>query len=239
MLLVTHGGGPLAYIDQRVLVLTILGLLVAMPAVLGMWFVLDVLESMSTNLEMLRHGVAPAMSLTQVHAPRPGLLAHFGLTKQREVNRHPARAWTQVHISLVEDLIYLRSALRQFLIALGAVVGTATLTSGALRSALVAWNDAGFSPSEVILYGLLFTALVAIVYLPVQTALERTMDELVEACYPLLAEENVSAAWYESRSLLRNHLRSGIRVGTGIQAAAAIIAPLAGILVSGFLGGAR
>ena len=62
----------------------------------------------------------------------------LGLTKQRQLNLHPARAWSQVHASLVEDLIYLRAALRQFLIALGAVVGTATLTVG--PSAALWWR---------------------------------------------------------------------------------------------------
>lgn len=77
----------------------------------------------------------------------------------------------------IRQLLSIRDLLARILLAIGSAIGVATLATGALRNAVIANEPTAadqFPAIYPLLYGGLFTAILAIVYLPTYEALQRT-----------------------------------------------------------------
>jgi hypothetical protein len=139
----------------------------------------------------------------------------------------------------VSRLVELRDNLQRFLLALGLTVGTAILTAGVLRQAILALHaqdvqDGTFAypPALVVIYGLVFTFVMVLVYVPAHSALLNRGRELAERTFPVDSEMNAPAVLHQisERDGLVNHLRLGTGVLGDVKNALVIFAPvLAGL----------
>ncbi len=144
--------------------------------------------------------------------------------------------WSGLDARIVVHLMHLRSVLQRLLAVLGAIVAAVTLAAGAQRNAVIAWGKRFEVPIEfpsiaVVLYGLLFTALVALIYVPVYVRLESVGEAFVGKRYPVPKTEP-TADWYSGRENLVTLLRLGIRPAEQFQSGVAILAPLTAGLLS-------
>jgi hypothetical protein len=139
----------------------------------------------------------------------------------------------------VAGFLRLRELLDNALLILGTVVGAAILSSGALRNAVLAREGASASdfPIELVLvYGLFFTGLLAIVYVPTYLRVQALGRSMVDRFVPVA--DPGAAQWMEDndkRLALESRLRLDTTLTSSFQAGAAILAPLASALVSTLL----
>jgi hypothetical protein len=86
------------------------------------------------------------------------------------------------------DLVAWRATLQSQLAALGAVVALSTLTTAAYHNAIVAAvpnRAADFPPEGVLLFGVWFTVILALVYVPPSEQLRRHAQALVDEAFPI------------------------------------------------------
>lgn len=88
------------------------------------------------------------------------------------------------------------------------------------------------------MYGLFFSALVALIYVPVYGSLERAGLDLVDRVYPVPDGEAPSEDWQGGRERLAKLLKLGFRAEDSLRSSVAILAPLLATLVSTLLPGA-
>ena len=184
----------------RIGLLTMIGFVVAWPAVVGMW-------SVGAALERVRSAVDQT-----------------------------SEAWSSLDARVVNHLVRLRAVLQRLLAILAAIAGALTVAAGAQRHAVVAWGKrynvaVDFPAVGVVLYGLLFTALVALIYLPVYVRLESVGGAFVAKRFPVPSHEP-AAEWYSGRDNLMALLKLGVRPAEAFQSGFIVLAPLAASLVS-------
>lgn len=135
----------------------------------------------------------------------------------------------------VASYLGLREQLLRFLTILGTMVGLVTLATGGLRNALLAMGTSAKDfPSELVLvYGLYFTALLAVTYAPTYVTLtsvgRRLRDKLCEFPSP---ESGSWADWHSNRKSVEEMLKLQVGAKENYQSVAAILAPLAGSVLS-------
>lgn len=195
---------PAAY-SARALVLVLVALVIVLPPVaMGIWLVHGVLGGLGARL-----AVAPV--------ERASL----------EVD------WPSVGRPMFADLLWLRATLRQLLLVAGAVIGAATLASGALRLAVLAAAPSASFPSEIpVLHGGFFTVVLAILYLPASTSLKRQARALVDACWPVPPSAKPDETWYRSRQSAEGALGLAVSVRDSFQTGAAIVVPLVASIIT-------
>ena len=133
----------------------------------------------------------------------------------------------------IERIRALRGQLQAATAALGGMVAVAVLLSGALRNAVA---EAGLEPTPdayVLVYGAWLTAILAAVYLRVFGAIERCARAIVDRAAPLPdpAAEAFPAA-VERRGLLAQELGMGGDPRSNLESLVAVLAPLAGALLT-------
>lgn len=134
--------------------------------------------------------------------------------------------------------IEFRSELEQLLGILGAVVGLAVLATAALRQVVLEYISLGhpkasFPPDYPILYGLILSLVVALVYLPSYLALLQTGRDLRDRSAPLLAPgEPDFEAVIAKRKTLTDLLGLEISASTSFRVGATILSPLFAALIS-------
>ena len=212
-------GSPLAGHQERTAALTALGVLAATPSVVGIW-----------RLQLvIARDIRPLVGAIGRGSP-----------------------WSPLHRDVYSRLCDVRGYLQQFLAGLGAIVAALTFASGALRNAILAWQEAGGDePSRierqsrfdlpleyVVMYGLFYTALVALIYVPVYGSLERTGLDLVDRVYPVPDGKEPTGDWQAGRDRLAKLLQLGFRAEDSLRSSVAIFAPLLATLVSTLLPGA-
>ena len=149
----------------------------------------------------------------------------------------------------VERYLRLRSLLERLLALAGAIVGAAILGTGALRNAILSWEQA-MSPGEeiiadeffadelVLAYGLFLSALLALFYAGPALRLQKYGEELRDA---IAAPSWPPALGWESRAEERTKLSTLLQLDLGattsFRAGVAILAPLATSIVGVLLGG--
>lgn len=120
-----------------------------------------------------------------------------------------------------------RTALLRCGSLLGATIGFATLASGALRNALIAYGNESFSSSMVLAYGASFTALLALVYVPSYVTMEAAARRLLDAHAP---EELPDSPTYEQTKSVRAAFEEVLQIKVGpadsLRIATAVLAPL-------------
>lgn len=107
--------------------------------------------------------------------PNPALTI-VGFVASRTL-RQTGTTWSSADARVIEHLMYLRSTLQRLLAILAVIVAALTLAAGAQHNAVIAWGErfgvaVEFPAVLVVLYGLLFTVVVALVYVPVYVRLE-------------------------------------------------------------------
>ena len=128
----------------------------------------------------------------------------------------------------------LRSDLERLLGYLGAVIGLAVLSTAALRRVVVQdYGDAHFPPEVLILYGIVLTLIVALVYLPTWATMQRTGSLLRDGVAPLPepASDQLEAQ-LRKRAALDDLLGLRVSASVSFKAAVAILSPLLASLTS-------
>jgi hypothetical protein len=158
-----------------------------------------------------------------------------------------ARAGDGALAERIDGYLALRHALDRLLGAMAAIVAAGVLATGALRNAVLSWETTRdhprppgevFPQEQVLLFGLFFTGLLALLAIPAYDRLhtlgEKLRERHVEQAVP---DANDWKGRAEERATVDRLLRlEGAGLG-GFRAGAAILAPLATSLVSTALGG--
>jgi hypothetical protein len=146
--------------------------------------------------------------------------------------------------ALLGRFLALRREIGSLLAVAGTLVGLATLSSGALRLAVLAANrepwfaqrpaeQLEFASGYVLAYGLFFTGLLAIAFAPSFLAMRAAGDRLRDAAHPLLAPNDPGFAdQIGKRNALDAVLQTNLSASATFKAGAAILTPLAGSLVA-------
>ncbi len=138
----------------------------------------------------------------------------------------------------VELYIEFRGDLERLLGILGAVVGLAVLAAAALRRVVLEYAamnhpNVNFPGEYPLLYGLLLSVVLALIYLPTYLALLEAGSDLRNRAAPLLepADQGFEAAVAKRRTLT-DLLGLEVSASTSLRAGVAILSPLIGALVS-------
>jgi len=139
--------------------------------------------------------------------------------------------------------LFLRDELQTLLFFLGAIIGAATLATGALRIALI---DAGkttthdFPAPAVLAYGGYFTLLLVAVYAPAYASLltlgKRLEDEICGALPEQPEDPAAWSGWLAQRAAVEGFLQLNVSAGDRLKTGLAILAPFVGSAVSLLLG---
>jgi hypothetical protein len=191
--------------DAKAYAITGLGLLACAPAILTIWRV-------QGGLEKLLDGA------------RPRDVAHCEARLRRFDRTQPGDAGNPI-----AGFLRLRELVHRSLLLVGALIGGAILGAGALRNAVNTFYGPQTFPIEyVLLYGVFFTVLLTVIYLPTYVRLQATGRWLVEHYVRLC--EPTEPDWdsrYAKRTQLIQLLQLELTLGGSLQAGAAILAPLA------------
>ena len=212
------------------LALLLAALLIATPSLVGAWPHGPLIDPYLWVLDGVGIG-GFAVAVLAVAGMWSILFVLGGL--DQDLREHARAPWSSVHAAIVRDIQDLRLALRRFLTCLGAQVAGAVLVAGAEHNALLGKGDTRELPAEyVVLYGLLFTIAITLVYVPVRSALERRGYRLVACQFPVPEDHRPDPDWYSGRERLAGLLQGGVRPGQSVQTAVAILAPLAASLLA-------
>lgn len=145
----------------------------------------------------------------------------------------------------------LREHLQLFLLVAGTGIGAATLATGALRNAIIAWAKSStildickskiaainFPPDMVLLFGLSLSGLLALAYAPTFTTLLAEGRKLRDSIFPMPSLNSESwANWYSSRKNLEELLQLQLSITDSFKTGVVILAPLMGSAISLLLG---
>jgi hypothetical protein len=142
--------------------------------------------------------------------------------------------------------VRLRAALDSLLAITAAIIGAAVLSTGALREATISWQqalnpatsgDVIFPEEQVLAYGIGFSLVLALVYLPVYVRLHALGTQLRDAWAPLIWPPR--EGWSEradERSMLDRLLKLDQSATTSFRIAAGVLTPLASSVISRALG---
>jgi hypothetical protein len=138
---------------------------------------------------------------------------------------------------ILSDLILTRTKLLTLLSAIGALLGVSVLATGALRNAVLAAKPTNSKVVEypieyVLLYGLFFSALIVVVYVPAYFRLQDRSRDYIEMVFPLPDQGHYSSDDYTNRENLGKLLRIDASLQETLQTGLAIIAPLMATLLS-------
>jgi hypothetical protein len=105
--------------------------------------------------------------------------------------------WATDGRALFAELLDLRRRLQQLLVLGGTVIGAATLATGALRLAVLAWKpNALFPPDYPVLYGGFFTVVLAFLYGPAYASIQKQGRAILDGCWPLPPTAKPDETWY-------------------------------------------
>jgi hypothetical protein len=201
---------PLPYFKWRLAGLTVLVVVAARPAIVGMWSVLVAVGDVGPDSHL-----EPPASSTENDAA------------------YAQRSWSHHDAVEVIRLARLDSCLQLFLAAGGVVIGTTTLSVGALRNAMLAAKLGYTIPVEhVLIYGLGMTMYLATIYYPVDLSLRERAQALIDRIRPLPVDEIPTQEWVDERDRLGALLHLDKRRPDSARVLIAVFAPFIGSLVS-------
>jgi hypothetical protein len=133
----------------------------------------------------------------------------------------------------LRTFLRLRDDIHSYLGVLGAIIGLLVLSTGAQRRAVLAYApETDYGIELVLMYGFLFTLLVAAVYLPTYLMLTRVAGRICDAVFPAVPAD--APEWVD-RLAKRERLASVLQLERGLfgrmKASVAILTPLIGSLV--------
>ncbi len=132
----------------------------------------------------------------------------------------------------VREYQRLRSQLRRFLGYSAAIIGLATLSTGALRNLILdEVPGTRFSPALVMAYGTFFSALLALIFVPAHRTLTAVGDGLAERLlHASLGTRERWSEWKDEHQAIRAHLGLEDSALKTLQDSIAVLAPLVGSL---------
>jgi hypothetical protein len=146
----------------------------------------------------------------------------------------------------VDDLLRLRAVLQNLLFFLGAVLSLAILAAGAERQVVIKYSalthggkaaEGVFPPEYVLVYGIYFSALLALVYVPTHRTLLQVGAHFRELLFPLPPPRDETwAETYAKRKTLDELLQLQLGTTSTFKAGVAILTPLLGALTGLLLG---
>ncbi|MEM7125690.1 MAG: hypothetical protein AAF702_05155 [Chloroflexota bacterium] len=137
---------------------------------------------------------------------------------------------SRIHNEHIEALVWLRVRLQWYITVLGIVVGLVTLATGALRNAILAFDPiqkTTFTVEIVLVYGGLFTLLLAFVYVPVHQSLLRVGRYVRDEAFPInsLSRSNWDE-WFSRRNDFEELLHLKSNSYESFQTGVLILGPL-------------
>jgi hypothetical protein len=132
----------------------------------------------------------------------------------------------------LERFLELRGKLQRFQLVTGGIVGLAILGAGAERDMVDAYvkqygGPSGFPIEYVLVYGLFFSGVLALVYFPTQQTMIRVGERIRDKFCPLpeLGDSNWDSGW-SRRSSLEAILSINVGPGATFKAAVGVLTPL-------------
>jgi hypothetical protein len=156
-----------------------------------------------------------------------GLLSAHG-EASNELARLDETLSRQALTQVVARYLQLRSRVQGFVSWVGAIIGVATLATGCLRNSV---DSPEFPPEFVIVYGLYFTILLALVFLPALYSVQALGTELARRLSrpePLPSESGDWKHWSEEQNALAGYLGLQQNPLQVMQSALSVLAPLVG-----------
>lgn len=133
----------------------------------------------------------------------------------------------------IEDYLKLRKQLKLFLSVVAVLLGLGTLTIGALRHSLIAYNPwLIFDAEVVLLYGAYFSFFMALVYVPTRVSFYSTGKHLSDSLFPMPDNLNTWDTWYLSRKQFEDYLELNLNPKSEIQSLIAILTPFGSALIT-------
>lgn len=180
------------------------------------------------------------LTVLGIGALSPGASAIW-LMRQRllAVNRRGSSGWPDI-AQQAKELLIMKDTLARVLLALGVAIGAATLATGALRNAVIASGSTTarqFPAAYPLLYGGLFTAVLAMIYFPTYDELQRTSRRLVDIAYPVDWDHRPDHNWFEGRSDFADLLKIEASPLQAFRAGVAILGPILGSVLGLILPG--
>lgn len=138
---------------------------------------------------------------------------------------------------LINEMLSLRSILQNYLAILGVVLSMIPINTAGLRAILIALdpnNEQAFPVTYVITYGLIFTLILLLIYIPAHLALSETSRKLRDRLHPLGSVESLKSD-LEQRKALDELLQTNIGIAQNLKAGLITLAPLVASLISSLL----
>ncbi|MFK0285383.1 hypothetical protein ACIQVL_33645 [Streptomyces sp. NPDC090499] len=138
---------------------------------------------------------------------------------------------------LIVELLWLRAAMRRFLLAFATAITGGVLALGVLRGALLAHGTpaSDLPVLRLLTYGGVFTVTTALIFVPAYTAWQERVFELRDALHPIPEDGRPAPEWFEARDSFDTLLAARVSAGRVLTAAFGVLAPLAGSVVSALL----
>jgi hypothetical protein len=135
---------------------------------------------------------------------------------------------------LIVELSWLRTAMLRFLTTFAAAITVGLLGVGALRLAVLAFGypAARVPPLRLLTYGGVFTALAALIFLPVYVAWQERVSELRDALHPVPQDGRPAHDWFQARDDFDALLAARASAGRVLATAFSVLAPLMASVVS-------
>ncbi len=223
--------------DRRIFVALVVFALIIILVILSLLFWFRV----SLSYPLAGHGPRIfTLTILGLLALSPGASAIW-LMRQRllAVNQREPSGWLDT-AQRVKELLVMQDMLARVLLALGVAIGAATLATGALRNAVIAYRPmtaSQFSATYPLLYGGLFTAVLAMIYFPTYDDLQRTSRRVVEIAYPVDWRDGPDHSWFEGRRDFVDLLKIERSPLQAFRSGVAILGPIIGSLLGLLLPG--
>lgn len=164
------------------------------------------------------------------------ILIHGGTQELSQKIEDSAETQEQL-FPLINEVLFLRGTLQNYLAILGLILSLIPINTAGLRSILVALdpnNDHAFPVTNVILYGLTFTIILLLIYIPAHLALSETSRKLRNRLCPLGSLDSLTKD-LERRKALDELLQTNISVTQNLKTGLIALAPLVTSLISSIL----
>lgn len=174
--------------------------------------------------------------LTALPALLGMFLIHNGAEELLEKIRG-AETSKQKLFSLIDELISFRSLLQNYLTVLGIILSLIPINTAGLRAILVsvdAANEQNFPVTNAILFGLIFTILLLLVYIPAHTALTEASRTLRNKLAPLQSLETLKSD-LEQRKTLDDLLQTNLGLTQNLKTGLITLFPLVSSLIASIL----
>ena len=138
---------------------------------------------------------------------------------------------------LIRELLPLRTLLQNYLTILGIILSMVPIVTAGLRAILISLNpenEQNFPITNAILFGLVFTILLMLIYIPTHLALTETSRKLRDRLRPLTSLTSLKQD-VEQRKLLDDLLQTNIGITQNLKTGLITLAPLATSLITSVL----